>query len=91
MNCRECIWRIEQSHTHHLACRNTQAEVYVSKHGYENGWAFWPWDFDPIWIVKCNNFTTIEVAKQVYEKIEDKETFLNNLKIVGLKIEGINA
>lgn len=91
MNCRECIWRIEQPHTHHLACRNIQADVHVNKHGYENGWATWPWNFDPIWITSCDAFVTIEVAKQVYEKIEDKETFLNNLKIVGLKLEGINA
>lgn len=25
----------------------------VDPHGYRNGWASWPLDFDPIWINSC--------------------------------------
>jgi hypothetical protein len=27
--------------------------VDINYHGVKNGWAFWPVDFDPIWINDC--------------------------------------
>ena len=26
-------------------------------HGIKNGWFCWPWNYDPIWLKKCNGFT----------------------------------
>lgn len=31
--------------------------IEIDPHGTRNGWANWPIDFDPIWIVKCMAFT----------------------------------
>lgn len=28
--------------------------ITISEHGLRNGWANWPWNFDPIWIKTCN-------------------------------------
>jgi hypothetical protein len=27
--------------------------VSLSEHGVKNGWANWPFDFDPIWVEEC--------------------------------------
>lgn len=32
---------------------NIQAEP----HGIENGWFFWPMNFDPVWLKNCDGFT----------------------------------
>jgi len=31
-------------------------EIKLNLHGVANGWANWPWDFDPIWVQNCNGF-----------------------------------
>jgi hypothetical protein len=28
----------------------------INKYGLENGWALWPFDFDPIWLSECQLF-----------------------------------
>lgn len=49
---------------HHIGCGNVFANVVISKHGFENGWAQYPINFDPIWINSCDGYS---------EKEEDKE------------------
>jgi len=34
----------------------TPLSVMADAHGYANGWAMWPLNFDPIWIMNCNGF-----------------------------------
>jgi hypothetical protein len=29
-------------------------------HGIKNGWFFWPFNFDPVWLRACNGFTPRE-------------------------------
>lgn len=31
-------------------------EIEINPHGLRNGWANWPWNFDPVWINNCNAF-----------------------------------
>jgi hypothetical protein len=33
--------------------------IVLNRHGYQNGWAFWPVNFDPLWIEQCNGYTAI--------------------------------
>jgi hypothetical protein len=30
--------------------------ISINEHGKKNGWALWPFDFDPIWIDKCEMY-----------------------------------
>ena len=30
--------------------------VNYSQHGFNNGWFFWPINFDPVWLETCNGF-----------------------------------
>lgn len=30
--------------------------VKINKHGFDNGWANFPFNFNPIWIEKCDSF-----------------------------------
>ena len=38
--------------------------VSLDPHGVRNGWANWPFNFDPIWIESCNSYvnTATEIA-----------------------------
>ena len=38
--------------------------VSLNPHGVRNGWAMWPFNFDPIWIDSCNSYVnkTTETA-----------------------------
>lgn len=66
MNCHEC----QHSHTIpgdcHIDCREglnqcfsggaVTIRVSLNEHGVKNGWAHWPFNFDPIWVNECNSF-----------------------------------
>lgn len=34
--------------------------ISVNSHGFRNGWAFWPLDFDPVWVEHCNFYEGIK-------------------------------
>jgi hypothetical protein len=34
--------------------------VSLNEHGVKNGWAMWPFNFDPIWVDACNCFRSTE-------------------------------
>lgn len=38
--------------------------VGIDKHGFEQGWANWPWNFDPVWIESCNGWESKELHEQ---------------------------
>ena len=31
-------------------------DIKLNDHGYKNGWANWPFNYDPIWLDNCNKF-----------------------------------
>lgn len=55
-DCYNCVHRLPGFGSHHSMCNNWKASVTVNRHGYEHGWATWPFDFDPIWIDSCDSF-----------------------------------
>lgn len=67
MNCHEC----QHSHAIpgdcHIDCQEGLRQCFVigvprtikvalNEHGVKNGWALWPFNFDPIWVQECNSF-----------------------------------
>lgn len=30
--------------------------IIAERHGVENGWFFWPVNFDPVWLRNCNGY-----------------------------------
>lgn len=70
--CYTCKYRRDIPGDAHSSCAKFDvAEAYYvlrnrlspqfAEHGINNGWAFWPMNFDPVWLEKCN----------FYEKTED--------------------
>ena len=31
--------------------------ITFDPHGVRMGWACWPWNFDPVWLIECSGFT----------------------------------
>lgn len=67
-NCYECKWRGEIPGDAHSTCGNRTASVSGNKHGIRMGWFAWPWNFDPVWLEKCDGF---EAKKSLAEKEPD--------------------
>lgn len=69
--CYECIHRGTIPGDAHSRCRHPQVEkmlldsftivenplgVTGNAHGIKSGWFFWPFNFDPVWLLSCNGF-----------------------------------
>jgi hypothetical protein len=39
---------------------NTPIRVVGNSHGIMSGWFNWPYNFDPVWLEKCDGFTDHE-------------------------------
>jgi hypothetical protein len=55
-NCYECIHRGNISGDAHSKCNNKNAKVSGNKNGIRNGWFCHPYNFDPVWLEKCDGF-----------------------------------
>ncbi len=60
-NCYLCVYRHEIPGDCHSSCSNMTAKVSAVEHGVKKGWFFWPFNFDPVWLVTCDGF----IPKQV--------------------------
>lgn len=64
-NCYECKYHsIVPGSSHHIYCSaSIKSNLHIPQfdpHGVKNGWAFYPFDFDPIWMTTvCINFDKI--------------------------------
>ena len=67
-NCYECAHRRTIPGDAHSRCNNLEAKVKGHKHGINSGWFRWPLNFDPIWLLECDGFSTDEKAKQAPTK-----------------------
>ena len=34
----------------------TDLNIHANQHGVQNGWFFWPVNFDPVWLENCDGF-----------------------------------
>jgi len=55
-NCYKCKYRGEIPGDCHSTCSNKKANVKGNPHGIRSGWFFWPWNFDPTWLISCTGF-----------------------------------
>lgn len=56
-DCYKCEFRRSIPGDCHTQCTNPDPEMTGSEHGIQNGWFFYPFNFDPIWKTKeCDNF-----------------------------------
>lgn len=55
-NCYECKYRRDLAGDCHSTCANKEAKVTGHAHGIRMGWFFWPYNFDPTWLVNCDGF-----------------------------------
>lgn len=59
---REILWDC------HLTCAKPDPNMKGDEHGVANGWFFYPWNYDPIWMtVKCANFESTIVKDTDHE------------------------
>lgn len=55
-NCYNCIHRRSIPGDAHSQCTNVNAKVEGNAHGIRNGWFFWPFNFDPTWLISCTGY-----------------------------------
>lgn len=55
-NCYKCKYREGLVGDAHSRCSNMEATVVGNPHGIKRGWFFWPLNFDPVWLEKCDGF-----------------------------------
>lgn len=59
-DCYKCKHRSEVPGSAHSSCKNLKAKVVGNSHGIKNGWFFWPFNFDPVWLEECDGFEEVE-------------------------------
>lgn len=57
LKCYECTNRRILPWSAHSRCVATEAIVGRNLHGIKNGWFYWPYNFDPVWLISCNSFS----------------------------------
>lgn len=56
-NCYECVHRGEVPGSCHSSCKRTKpTKVKGNEHGIKSGWFNYPFNFDPVWLEKCDGF-----------------------------------
>lgn len=67
-NCYECKYRRDIGGDCHSTCVHPQIKassmlgaamslrISATVHGVDNGWFFWPINFDPVWLLNCDGF-----------------------------------
>lgn len=67
--CYECSHRGRVIGSAHSSCMAATIKGPTCKvptfdpHGIKNGWAYWPYNFDPVWLLNCDRFEDIKVKK----------------------------
>ena len=60
-NCYECTHRREIPGDAHSQCTNPDPTMKGNEYGIRQGWFFYPYNYDPVWMTKeCNNFCKIK-------------------------------
>jgi len=55
-NCYKCKHRKPIIGDAHSQCENIHANAKGNRYGIQNGWFFWPLNFDPVWLISCDGF-----------------------------------
>lgn len=60
--CYNCVHRRSVPGSAHSMCSKSNALTQFDQHGISNGWAIWPFDFDPAWLNYCDSYLPKEVV-----------------------------
>ena len=71
-DCYKCKYRAPRPGDCHSSCEHPDAKlgelaslnIKGNEHGIKNGWFFWPWNFDPVWLENCDGFLSKNEEKQ---------------------------
>ena len=55
-DCYKCIHRRDVPQDCHSSCANKTCKVTCIKHGFDQGWFFFPENYDPAWLTSCDGF-----------------------------------
>jgi hypothetical protein len=57
-DCYKCKFREKLIGDAHSQCTNKNPEIKIigNLHGIKNGWFYWPFNYDPVWLESCNFF-----------------------------------
>ena len=63
-DCYQCMYKRSIPGDCHLSCSNPDFTITGNEHGITQGWFFYPFNYDPIWMTsKCHNFSILEKNK----------------------------
>lgn len=62
--CYMCKYRRNIPGDAHSLCAGAIAvdQVTANAHGVRSGWFWWPFNFDPIWLESCGNYSPVATA-----------------------------
>lgn len=69
-DCYKCVHRLDTSGSHHSRCNNYTAKVEANAHGVRMGWFIWPFNFDPVWLTKCDGFSDRPTDKKERKELD---------------------
>ena len=58
--CYSCEFRSTVFNSCHSSCMNKKAKVEGQDQGIKGGWFYWPSNFDPLWLKKCDSYMNKE-------------------------------
>lgn len=63
--CYSCQHRRDIPGDAHSRCAGAiyRDQVTGNEHGIRSGWFFWPFNFDPVWLESCTNYSPVEKAQ----------------------------
>ena len=74
-NCYNCKHKVNVPGSAHVQCSKPIPDMEVDLHGLEKGWAFYPLNFDPIWLIppggECRAFLSKDAPETLSSKIQD--------------------
>ena len=64
LQCYSCRYRRDIPGDQHSQCMNMNARVEGKTNGISMGWFFWPFNFDPVWLISCDGHEPVTNAEK---------------------------
>lgn len=88
LKCKSCMFKRNVPGSAHVSCsRPSTGVVNVEQHGIDNGWFFFPFDYDPVWAEECTSY----ISKETDFDSMTREDLLSFLGVEVLKLKEMNS
>ena len=96
MKCHSCKHCRTFKHDAHIACAKkwdafAKEKPEIHHFGVENGWCYWPVNFDPIWVDGCKSFEQGESLSIEDSHPQDLCNIANNSTTMKVMLKEIRA